>query len=218
MIVIVDYGRGNLRSVHKGFVHAGSPDIVVSSDPHVIAAADGLVIPGVGAFPDAMDHLRASGLIEPLRKRIEEGVPTLGICLGMQLMFTSSDEHGSHEGLGLLGGNVAPIEPSDKLKIPHMGWNTVRFPAGKRLEGGGGLFRSIDDETAFYFVHGYHCVPADESIVTGVVDYGSPLVCAVQHENLYAVQFHPEKSSAKGLHLLNNFARIVEHSQGHIRY
>lgn len=229
MIVIVDYGRGNLRSVHKGFEHAGARDVVVSSDPKLVASADGLVVPGVGAFQDAMNHFQESGLIEPLRKRIEDGVPTLGICLGMQLMFDSSTELGHHRGLGLLGGEVRAIEPGKGIKIPHMGWNTVRFAkhtpsvfsrshSGEDHHSGGSLFNGIDDETAFYFVHGYHCVPTDGAIITGTVNYGEELVCAVQHENLYAVQFHPEKSSAKGLHLLSNFARIVEHAEGHIRY
>lgn len=212
MIVIVDYGRGNLRSVLKGFIHAGVTDVVVSSDATLIASADALVIPGVGAFSDAMDHLQASGLIEPLRRRIEDGVPTLGICLGMQLMFDASKEHGNHKGLGLLGGTVVGIEPQMDLKIPHMGWNTVHYPKSEQLEGGGGLFRGIADETAFYFVHSYHCVPNDRSVVTGVVEYGSPLVCAVQHENIYAVQFHPEKSSTKGLQILSNFGRIAQRS------
>ena len=205
MIAVIDYGVGNLRSVLKGFEHAGVADVRVTGDAAEIAAADGLVLPGVGAFRDAAARLRESGLDRVVRDRAAAGVPLLGICLGMQLLMDVSYEMGEWEGLGLIPGTceliVAP--PASGLKVPHMGWNTVSYPRRSPL------FDGVDESSAFYFVHSYHCVVADQADVIGTVNYGQPLVCAVQRGNVFGAQFHPEKSSTVGLTMLGNFGRIV---------
>ena len=205
MIAVVDYGVGNLRSVLKGFAHAGVADVRVTGDPAEIAAADGLVLPGVGAFRDAAARLRESGLGEVVRERALAGVPLLGICLGMQLLMDVSYEMGEWEGLGLIPGSCELIVPpsGSGLKVPHMGWNTVSYPRGSSL------FEGIAEHSAFYFVHSFHCVVRDPADVVGTVEYGGPLVCAVQRGNVFGAQFHPEKSSSVGLALLGNFGRTV---------
>jgi len=194
---------GNLRSVQKGFEHAGVTDVRITADPAVIEAADGLVLPGVGAFRDAAALLEESGFAAVVRRRVSEGVPLLGICLGMQLLMDVSHEHGEWRGLGLVPGSVEVIEPAPGIKVPHMGWNTVRYPRQSRL------FDGVPADSAFYFVHSYHCVPAQSADAAGVVEYGGPLVCALDRGNVFGVQFHPEKSSTIGLRLLENFGRIV---------
>jgi len=202
VIAIVDYRMGNLRSVQKGFEHAGVADVVVSDDPAVIAAADGIVLPGVGAFRDAAFNLRESGVQEVMLARIAEGVPFLGICLGMQLLATTGLEDGEWEGLGLVPG-VCDRLPAG-VKIPHMGWNTVSYPRESRL------FAGIAEDTAFYFVHSYCLRPEDPSCIIGRTDYGVPFAAAVESGSVYAVQFHPEKSSEMGLRLLGNFGTLVK--------
>ena len=206
MIAIVDYGMGNLRSVQKGFEHASGASVVVTAEPGAIAAADGVVLPGVGAFRDAAAHLRATGLREVALDRIAAGVPFLGICLGMQLLADVGLEDGEWEGLGVLGG-VCERLPGG-VKIPHIGWNTVEYPRESAL------FAGIPESTAFYFVHSYHLVPADPACVIGRTGYGIEFASAVGRDTggsaVYAVQFHPEKSSLAGLKLLGNFAAIVE--------
>ena len=204
MIAIVDYSMGNLRSVQKGFEHAGVSDVVVTSDPTVIARADGIVLPGVGAFRDATAHLRASGVREVMLERIAEGVPFLGICLGMQLLADVGLEDGEWQGLGLVPGTCERLPAG--VKVPHIGWNTVAYPRESAL------FAGIPDVSAFYFVHSYHLVPSDPSCIIGRTEHGVPFAAAVQTGPVHAVQFHPEKSSTLGLRLLANFAAIVDGS------
>ena len=201
MIAIVDYGMGNLRSVQKGFEHAGVADVVVTGEAALVAAADGVVLPGVGAFRDAAAHLRASGLRDVILERIAQGVPFLGICLGMQLLASVGLEDGEWEGLGVLGGTCERLPGG--VKVPHIGWNTVAYPRTSEL------FAGIPEGTAFYFVHSYHLKPADPGCVIGAATYGVDFAAAVELESVYAVQFHPEKSSSAGLALLGNFGGIV---------
>ena len=200
-IAIVDYKMGNLRSVQKGFEHAGVEDVVVTDDPALIEAADGIVLPGVGAFRDAVANLRESGVEEVLRHKVGAGTPFLGICLGLQLLMEKGFENGEHEGLGILGG-TCDLLPAG-VKIPHMGWNTVEYPRDSRL------FDGIHGSTAFYFVHSYRVVPDDDSCIIGTTDYGVTFASAIETGNSWAVQFHPEKSSADGLRVLANFGAMV---------
>lgn len=202
MIAIIDYKMGNLRSVEKSFTHAGVTDIVVTDDPDVIARADGVVLPGVGAFRDAAANLKASGVEDVMRERIAAGAPFLGICLGMQLLADTGLEEGEWTGLGLVPG-VCDRLPGG-VKIPHIGWNTVEYPHSSPL------FDGVPESTAFYFVHSYRLSPADDSVVIGSCEYGVRFAAAVQSGNIYAVQFHPEKSSTMGLKVLANFGSIVE--------
>lgn len=202
MIAIIDYRMGNLRSVQKGFEHAGVADVVVTDDPSVVERADGIVLPGVGAFRDAAANLDASGVEAVLRQRISAGTPFLGICLGMQLLADVGNEDGHWKGLGLIPGTCDRL--AEGVKIPHIGWNTVEYPRESPL------FDGIPESTAFYFVHSYRLVPTDDSVIIGSTEYGERFAAAVQSDNVYAVQFHPEKSSAMGLRLLANFGRISE--------
>jgi glutamine amidotransferase len=202
VIAIVDYKMGNLRSVQKGFEHAGVADVVVTDDPADIERADGIVLPGVGAFRDAAANLRESGCEDVLRSRVTEGTPFLGICLGMQMLADAGFEDGEWEGLGLVPG-ICDRLPAG-VKIPHIGWNTVEYPIESPL------FADIPESTAFYFVHSYRLQPSDPDVVVGSTEYGVRFAAAVQLDNVFAVQFHPEKSSSAGLKLLRNFASIVE--------
>lgn len=207
MIAIIDYKMGNLRSVAKGFEHAGVTDVRVTDDPAVLSAADGIVLPGVGAFRDAAANLRESGCRDVLLKRVGEGTPFLGICLGLQLLATVGLEDGEWEGLGLVPGRCERLPGG--VKIPHIGWNTVAYPRESPL------FDGIPEQTAFYFVHSYRIAPDDSDVIIGATEYGVRFAAAVQFgPAAFAVQFHPEKSSDRGLQLLGNFGRIVEeHSQ-----
>jgi glutamine amidotransferase len=202
VIAIVDYGMGNLRSAEKGFEHAGVPDVRITGDPSVVRTADGIVLPGVGAFRDAAATLRDSGMAEVVRDRTNAGVPFLGICLGMQLLASVGYEDGEWEGLGIVPGACERLPGG--VKIPHIGWNTVSYPRESPL------FDGIEEGSAFYFVHSYHLAPPDPAAVIGACEYGTTFAAAVQSRNVFAVQFHPEKSSERGLHLLANFGRIVE--------
>ncbi len=199
-LAIVDYGMGNRRSVEKAFVHVGAP-AQVSADHDVLRRADGLVLPGVGAFPRAMANLRELGLDELLRERVSQGTPLLGICLGMQLGFQRSSERGGAEGLGLVAGEVVRL-PDMGLKLPQIGWNEVCLQRPSPLTTG------LPPRCAFYHVHSYAPRPADERDVVGLTDYGAPLVTVVSHGAFFGVQFHPEKSSRHGLRVLANFARM----------
>jgi glutamine amidotransferase len=210
MIAIVDYGMGNLRSVHKGFEKVGFP-AVVTQDPRLIQKASGLVLPGVGAFKKAMENLTELGLVDPIKEFIISQRPFLGICLGLQLLFSESEEFGVQSGLGIFAGRVVrfpfsnPGSPPtrDSLKVPHMGWNGVqikkRVPA---LEG-------IEDGAYFYFVHSYYPIPSDRDIVATTTDYGGEFVSSISREKLFACQFHPEKSQTVGLKILRNFGARV---------
>jgi glutamine amidotransferase len=200
-LAVVDYGMGNRRSVEKALEHVGAR-AVVSGDPDLLRAAAGLVVPGVGAFPRAMERLREGGLDELLRERVQAGTPVLGICLGMQLAFDSSTEMGGATGLGIIAGEVCALEPA-ALKLPHIGWNEVTFTKPTSP-----LVADLPTRCAFYHVHSFAPVPAFEQDTLGTAEYGAPFVTAVQRGSFYGVQFHPEKSSAAGLRLLANFARI----------
>jgi glutamine amidotransferase len=201
-LYIVDYGSGNLRSVQKAFEQVGV-EAVVGSDRQAIADAAALVLPGVGAFGAAMRQLTERGLAGPLVERITAGVPFLGVCLGLQLLFERSEEDPGVSGLGLIPGDVRALPPT--VKVPHIGWNQVEICRDSDL------FEGIPDKSAFYFVHSYAVVPRSPSHVLGVTEYdGITFVSAVAASNLAAVQFHPEKSSSLGLRFYRNFARLAE--------
>lgn len=201
MIAIIDYGMGNLRSVQKGFEKVGH-EAVVTSDPAVVAAADKVVLPGVGAFEDCMKELNGRKLVKPVLAAIDSGRPFLGICLGLQLLFDVGYENGRHQGLGVLRGEVVRFDVPQGLSVPHMGWNQLavrrRPPV---LEG-------IAEGTYVYFVHSYYVVPEDAGIIATETDYGGPFCSMIWRDNVYATQFHPEKSQAEGLRILKNFAEI----------
>jgi glutamine amidotransferase len=201
MITIVDYGMGNLRSVQKAFEKIGAEAVVVTQ-PAEVAGAEKLVLPGVGAFRDAIHELRRTELDQPVREHIVAGKPFLGICLGLQLLFDVSYEDGQWEGLGVLAGKVVRFADQPDLKIPHMGWNSLEFTRPARL------FEGIPDGSSFYFVHSYYVVPEDESVIAARTEHGSRFVSAVARNNLFATQFHPEKSQSVGLRLLTNFASL----------
>jgi glutamine amidotransferase len=203
-IAVVDYGAGNLRSVAKALARSGlEPE--VTADPAAVVRAQGVVLPGVGAFADAMAQLRAKELDQAVCASIEAGRPYLGLCLGLQVLFDESDEHGVNPGLGLLPGRVErfPTRGADgsSLRVPHIGWNTVRF------EGDHPLCARLPAEDCFYFVHSYRAVPRDESVAVGRADYGGEFAAAVARDNVFAVQFHPEKSQAAGRRVLDAYAR-----------
>jgi imidazole glycerol-phosphate synthase subunit HisH len=200
-IAVVDYGMGNRRSVEKALEHVGA-HASVSGDPAALRAAAGLVLPGVGAFPHAMDRLGELGLDELLRERVAAGTPVLGICLGLQLAFDYSTEHGGAAGLGIVAGEVRALR-AGSLKLPHIGWNEVRFEKASSP-----LIEDLPRECAFYHVHSFAAVPARAEDVLGTAEYGAPFASAVEKGSFYGVQFHAEKSSAAGLRLLANFARI----------
>ncbi len=206
MITIIDYGMGNLRSVQKGFEKVGFA-AKVTADPADLRDAEKLVLPGVGAFKDCMDNLREGGFIEPILRHVESGRPFLGICLGLQLLFTESEEFGRHPGLGIIPGKVVRF-PGDmhiageELKVPHMGWNQIR------LRQDAPVFRGVADGSAVYFVHSYYVIPDDPTVVAAVTDYGIEFCAAIRRENVMAVQFHPEKSQQIGLRILKNFGEM----------
>jgi glutamine amidotransferase len=198
VIAIVDYGMGNRRSVEKALEHVGGSP-VLTSDADAIRSADGVVVPGVGAFPLAMRNLASLGLDSVIVERVGAGVPVLGICLGMQLLFESSDEHEGAEGLGLLAGTVTALQSP---RLPHIGWNLVSMRRPARLTEG------LGETAAFYHVHSYACRPSSEDDVVGAGEYGETFVSIVERDNVFGVQFHPEKSSRDGLALLRNFAAV----------
>jgi glutamine amidotransferase len=199
-IAILDYGMGNLRSVEKAVERVGS-EAAITSEPDEARAADGLILPGVGAFAAAMRRVRELRLDALVAERFEAGVPVLGICLGMQLLFSSSSENEGAEGLGLLAGEVEPLD-APGLKVPHIGWSPVRW------ERSSPLIEGLDPEVPFYFVHSFTPRPLNRGDVLGTAEHGERFACAVERASLYGVQFHPEKSSAAGLRLLANFSRI----------
>jgi glutamine amidotransferase len=199
-IVIVDYGMGNLRSVQKAFEAVGHA-AVITADPDAVSGAQKVVLPGVGAFQDAVAKLRETGLADAVSDHIRGGRPFLGICLGLQMLFTRGHEDGLHAGLDLVPGEVVGFTPQPGLKVPHMGWNTLTL-----TRPGCPLFAGLPLDPAFYFVHGYYAAPLDASTVAATADYPGPFCAAVWRDNVYATQFHPEKSQAFGLAVLKNFA------------
>ena len=210
MIAIIDYGMGNLRSVQKGFEHVGR-EAVVTSDAKTILSASKVVLPGVGAFPDCMRNLEQYGLIDAVRQTIESGKPFLGICLGLQLLFTESEEFGISKGLGIIKGRVVRFKgPAfetrnpelETLKVPHMGWNSIsikrRAPA----------LQDVPDNSHVYFVHSFHVVPEDKNVIATTTSYGIEFVSSIWKDNIFAAQFHPEKSQALGLSILKRFGEM----------
>lgn len=201
MISIVDYGMGNLRSVQKAFEKLGVPAKIVTG-PDEIEAAEKLVLPGVGAFRDAIHELQRQELIAPLKAHIHADKPFLGICLGLQMLFDVSYEDGEWPGLGIIPGKVVRFSDHPELKVPHMGWNQLEVVGNPRL------LADIPRDSYFYFVHSYFVVPTDESVIAARTEYGQRFASMIARNNLFATQFHPEKSQAVGLKLLNNFATI----------
>ncbi len=201
MIAIIDYGMGNLRSVQKGFEKVGCQAVVVN-DPAQLAMAEKIVLPGVGAFEDAIAELRRRELVEPILAAIDSGKPFLGICLGLQMLFDVSYENGRHEGLGVLRGEVVKFDLPPEYAVPHMGWNQLdvrRRPP---------ILEGIEDGAYAYFVHSYYVVPSDAGVIATQTDYGLSFCSMVWRDNLYATQFHPEKSQSDGLRILKNFAEL----------
>jgi glutamine amidotransferase len=203
MIAIIDYDAGNIKSVEKAFQLLGE-EVIITRDKEKILGADGVVLPGVGAFGDAMEKLHNYGLVTVIREVAKKKIPFLGICLGLQLMFERSEESPEIEGLGLLKGEVLRIPDNCGLKVPHIGWNSLEFPQKSRL------FQKIPQDAYVYFVHSYYLKAADEQIVTAVTDYGTIIHAAVEQDNLFACQFHPEKSSEVGLRILKNFIAVTK--------
>lgn len=210
MIAIIDSGIANLRSVEKALLCLGA-DAAVIDDPRRLREAAGIVLPGVGAFADGIAKLQSGGFIDPLRREIERGKPTLGICLGLHFLFSESQEFGLHKGLDLIPGRVVrfrddmpgPGTPGARLKIPHMGWNRLR------IERPAPILADLPDEPYFYFVHSYYVAPTDLDVTAATTEYGTRFTSVVWRDNLFATQFHPEKSQGAGLALLKNFAMLA---------
>ena len=201
MIAVVNYGLGNLHSVQKALAHVGG-EAVITADPQTILEAEKVVLPGVGAFADGMRGLESRGLVPAVREAARRGTPFLGICLGMQLLFDTSDEQGRHPGLGLLAGKVRRF-PAKGVKVPQIGWNQVRPAKASKLLAG------LGEGDYFYFNHGYYCEPADPGTPLTITEYGLPYASAVEKGNIFGVQYHPEKSQRTGLQLLKNFVEKV---------
>ena len=201
MIAIIDYDAGNIKSVEKAVAYLGR-DCVLTGDAGQILAADHVILPGVGAFGDAMKRLDASGLSDTIRRVCREGIPFLGICLGLQLLFDSSEESPGVKGLGIFGGSVRRFPSSSGLKVPNIGWNSLEYVNKSRI------LEGVDEGSFVYFVHSYYADPEDRGIVTSEIDYGVKAVASVESDNVFACQFHPEKSSDNGLKILENFLNV----------
>ena len=201
MIAIVDYDAGNLKSVEKALIYIGEKPLV-TDDSEVILSADKIILPGVGAFGEAMDKLKARGLVDTLRKAVEKGIPLLGICLGMQLLFDGSDESEGVEGLSILPGKITRIPANGVDKIPHMGWNSLEFPKQSKL------FAGINEGAFVYFVHSYYLQADNEEDVAATTEYITHIHAAVESGNVFGCQFHPEKSGEVGLSILKNFVSL----------
>lgn len=203
MIAVIDYDAGNIKSVEKALLYLGQ-DVMVTRDPWTILNAEGVILPGVGAFGDAMDKLYAHGLVPVIQQCVQENKPFLGICLGLQLLFESSEESPGVKGLGVLKGKVLRLPGESGLKIPHIGWNDLRFPNSGRL------FQGIQEGAYVYFVHSYYLKAEEESIVTATTEYGACVHASVEQGNVFACQFHPEKSSDVGMQILRNFVGVTK--------
>ncbi|GAB4510153.1 MAG: imidazole glycerol phosphate synthase subunit HisH [Anaerolineae bacterium] len=204
MLAVIDYGAGNLRSVLHALHHLGVEDIHLVQQPEDLLGAQKIILPGVGAFGAGMQQLHKQDLVNPLKEALASGVPYLGICLGMQFLFEYSDEMGDHKGLDVLPGHVTRFPQFTDLKVPHMGWNQLRMTRSSPLVEG------LPEQSYAYFVHSYYCVPQNADDVLISVDYGMPFTAGVQRDNLFGVQFHPEKSQTTGLRILSNFLQITE--------
>ncbi len=198
LIAIIDYGMGNLRSVEKAFEFVGH-NAFIANRPEDVLNASHVVLPGVGGFPECMKNLESSGMIDSVYKSVETGKPFLGICLGLQVLFTESEEFGCHKGLDILKGRVVRFKLDQSFKVPHMGWNEINIE--KEIP----VLNGVPDNSFVYFVHSYHVVPADNAITATVSDYGGKFVSGVSKDNIFACQFHPEKSQDIGLKILKNF-------------
>ncbi len=203
MIAIIDYDAGNLRSVEKALKFLGEESIVTRGQKEILSA-DKIILPGVGAFGEAMDHLRKLELDKVIQEAVHRRIPLLGICLGLQLLFEGSDESGGVEGLGILDGQIVKIPDTPGLKIPHIGWNSLH------LKNQGRLFEGVPEGTFVYFVHSFYLKAKEESIVKASADYGVTIHASVEKDAVFACQFHPEKSSSMGLRILQNFAKTGE--------
>lgn len=201
MIAIIDYDAGNIKSVEKALQKLGA-DVIITKEAEVILKAEKVILPGVGAFGDAMDNLKRYGLDEVIRQVVRKGTPFLGICLGLQLLFERSDETPGVEGLGILKGEVLRIPEKEDLKIPHMGWNSLH------LQNDGRLFRGLKEDSYVYFVHSYYLKATEKEIVKATTDYSVNIHASVEKDNVFACQFHPEKSSDVGLQILKNFVEL----------
>lgn len=206
MITIIDYGMGNLASVMNAVRRCGK-DVQISSDPIKISNADKLILPGVGAFKDAYYEIGKRGLRKGIMKFIASGRTFLGICLGLQLLFTKSYEDGEHKGFNIIKGDVVPFSTGKGLKVPHMGWNGLAQSAQTK-SGDCLLLHGVPDNSPMYFVHSYYVVPEDKSVIATTTEYGVSFCSMIHKDNIYAVQFHPEKSQAQGLRIIENFARL----------
>lgn len=202
MIAIIDYDAGNIKSVEKALQYLGE-ETVITRDAATILNADGVILPGVGAFGDAMEKLNSYGLVSVIRECVERKIPFLGVCLGLQLMFESSEESPGVEGLSLLKGKIVRI-PSDGVKVPHIGWNSLKFPNE------GKLFKGLEEDTYVYFVHSYFLQAEEEDIVKATTEYGTLIHASVEKDNVFACQFHPEKSSEAGMQILRNFIEVTK--------
>lgn len=201
MVAIIDYDAGNIKSVEKALLYLGE-QVVLTRDAKIIQNADKVILPGVGSFGEAMKRIRGYGLDEIIKNVVESKKPFLGICLGLQLLFERSEESEGVDGLGILKGEILKIPENDGIKIPHIGWNSLNFRGKSRL------FEGMSEEAYVYFVHSYYLKAADESIVSATAQYGTTIHAAVESGNVFACQFHPEKSSAQGLQILKNFIKI----------
>ena len=199
MLAVIDYGAGNLRSVLHALNHLGAQDVRLVHQPEDIRGAAKIILPGVGAFGAGMQALQRQNLVQPVREAVAQGMPYLGICLGMQFLFERSDEMGIHEGLGILPGTVTRFPAFEHLKVPHMGWNQLTIQKESPL------VAHITSGSYAYFVHSYYCQPADPSDILITVDYGIPFTAGIARDNIFGVQFHPEKSQQVGLQILRNF-------------
>ena len=203
MIAIIDYDAGNIKSVEKAIQYLGE-EAVVTRDRENILSADGVILPGVGAFGDAMEKLHAYGLVDVIHECVQKQIPFLGICLGLQLLFESSEESPGVKGLGVLEGKIVRLPAESGLKIPHIGWNNLKFPKKGRL------FEGVPEDSYVYFVHSYYLQAKDPEIVMATTEYGATIHASVEKENVFACQYHPEKSSGVGLKMLENFIKLTK--------